>query len=183
MGVFMLCEFYLNLKGKKGNLEMFPLLLVLESEDGHWQVPRLGENGLPWEERDTTELRFSSQRRSMAGWENPAQIKLGERATRVAASSHTGCDLIFGLREGPDFQKEENPTSQKHNTHCAAAASSCYMCRQALSYSTNLKGKDVNRLILVNSTQNWVSVQQEASTNWTLKKYSILPFHILCFFF
>lgn len=68
---------------------MFPLLLVLESEDGHWQVSRLGENGLPWEERDATELRFSSQRRSTAGWETPAQIKSGERAARVAASSYT----------------------------------------------------------------------------------------------
>lgn len=46
MVIFMLCECYLNSKGGKGNLVIFPLLLVLESEEGYQQVPRLTENHL-----------------------------------------------------------------------------------------------------------------------------------------
>lgn len=42
----MLCELYLNSKGEKGNLVIFPLLLVLESEEGYQQVPRLTDNHL-----------------------------------------------------------------------------------------------------------------------------------------
>ena len=47
MGMSMPREFYLNVKGKKGNLEMLPPLLVLESEDGYWQVPRLVQDACP----------------------------------------------------------------------------------------------------------------------------------------
>ena len=54
MGMSMPREFYLNVKGKKGNLEMLPLLLVLESEDGYWQVPRLVQDACPG--RSRTEL-------------------------------------------------------------------------------------------------------------------------------
>ena len=114
MGVFMLCEFHPNLKGKKGNLAMFPLLPVLESEEGYWQVPRLVENSLPWEEQDRTELYFSSsQHRSLAGWETPAQIEC------VWQPHHTH-KMWFNFRPKrrarlPQGRKPRH--SQKHNTH------------------------------------------------------------------
>ena len=139
--------------------------------------PALGGAGHNW-----TALLLSTQEHGWVREPCPDQVRRKSHA-RGSLVTHR---MWFNFRPErrarlPKGRKPHH--SQKHNAHCAAAASSCYMCRQALSYSTNLKGKDVNRLILVNSTQNWVSVQQEASTNWTLKKYSILPFHILCFFF
>lgn len=48
--IFMICEFYLKLKEKKGNPEMFPLLLVLGSEEGCQQ----GSQAVTWESGRTT---------------------------------------------------------------------------------------------------------------------------------
>lgn len=117
MGMSRLREFYLNVKGKKGNLEMFPLLLVLESEDGYWQVPRLVQNACPG--RSRTELNRTSPLNAGAGLVRDTCSGQVRRKSRACGSliTHTRCDLIFTLREGPDFHKEENPAIRRNTMH------------------------------------------------------------------
>jgi hypothetical protein len=143
-----------------GNLEMFPLPLGLESEEGYQQVSTLIGNH-PQELRNKIKHYFPSLSTQVYYWvRNPYSDSSAQPENLTSREEKELCELQSDHTLKMRFSdlpldklrvsvKEEYPTIHRKAINILLQFSTSYMCEQALSCLTSIKTKDRNRLISV----------------------------------
>jgi hypothetical protein len=144
----------------KRNLEMFPLLLGLESEKGYQQVSRLIKNQLE-ELQNRTEQCFTSLSTQVCDWVRetfsessvqPENLTLKEEEELGELQSDRTLKMRFTDLPLDKFWisvKEECPAIHRNAINILLQFSTFYMCEQVFSCLTSMKNKDRNCLVSV----------------------------------
>lgn len=144
----------------KGNLEMFPLLLGLGSEEGHQQVSSLIESHLDVLQ-SKMEYYFPSLSAQIYDWvRNPFSESSVQSENLNLKEQEEICDLQSDRTLRMRFDdvsldkfwisvKEEYPAIYRKALNVLLQFSTSYMCEQAFSCLTSIKNKERNRLLSV----------------------------------
>jgi hypothetical protein len=137
----------------KGNLEMFPVLLGLQCEEGYQQVSSLIENHLE-ELRNKIKHYFPSL--STQVLRNPYSEPSAQSENLTLREGEELCELqsdqTFKMRFTDKFWisiKEEYHAIHRTAINILLQFSTSYMCKHGFSCLTSIKSKDRNHLISV----------------------------------
>ena len=144
----------------KGNLEMFPLLHGLKSEEGYQKISSLIESHL-----EELCIRignyFPSLSTQVYDWVrdpysefcgHPENLTLKEEKELCELQCERTLKIRFTNQSLDKFWisvKEKYPTIHRKAINILLQFSTFYMCEQAFSYLTNIKSKDRNRLLSI----------------------------------
>jgi hypothetical protein len=146
---------------QKEILEVFPLLLGLESEEGYHKVSSLSENHLEELQNKTEEYLPPPSSTQVCEWvrdpvsessAQPENLTLREEVELCELQSDRTLQMRFTDLPLDKFWisvKEEYPAIHRKAVNILLQFSVSYICEQAVSFLTSMKSKDRNHLISV----------------------------------